>query len=218
MSSHGYSTTASAPALSGLLPRSERGGGLSHCLPYESATTPVGSLDRAELQVQLGQPPHLPGGLVGVAACVGWAVRTLRNRDVGHPVEYPVEGNASLGPGEWRSSITVDPAGIDTSPIEVDVRAMRKWDFTGLSIRSASSMKAGMRSRSPRSNVWMSGRSAITRIAKLSNLVVVSCPAANRNVASRTTSMISGVDPSGYFAPASSVSTYSRGSRRRSAI
>src|SRR5271165_339876 len=103
MSSHGYSTTASAPALSGLLPRSERGGGLSHCLPYESATTPVGSLDRAELQVQLGQPPHLPGGLVGVAACVGWAVRTLRNRDVGHPVEYPVEGNASLGPGEWRS-------------------------------------------------------------------------------------------------------------------
>ena len=41
-------------------------------------------------------------------------------------------------------------------------------------------------------------------------------PAANRNVDSRTTSMTSGVEPSGYFACANSVSTSSRGSRRRS--
>ena len=84
------------------------------------------------------------------------------------------------------------------SPIAVDVRAIRKWDLTGLSSRSVSSRNEGIKSRLSRSDVWMSLFSAITRSAALSNFVVVSWPAANRNVASRTTSMTSGVDPSGW--------------------
>src|ERR687884_95929 len=46
----------------------------------------------------------------------------------------------------------------------------------------------------------MSGRSPSTRIPALSSLAVVSCPAPNKNVAGRTTSVTSGVDPSGYLA------------------
>jgi len=55
-------------------------------------------------------------------------------------------------------------------------------------------------------------------VAALTSLVVVSRPAENRNVASRTTSITSGVDPSGYLAPVNSVSTSPRGSRRRSTM
>ena len=64
----------------------------------------------------------------------------------------------------------------------------------------------------------MSGRSPSTRSAAPSNFAVVSCPAANRNVAVRTTSTTSGVEPSGYFAVAIEVSTSSRGASRRSSM
>jgi hypothetical protein len=56
------------------------------------------------------------------------------------------------------------------------------------------------------------------RIAELTSFVVVSVPAANRNVDKFITSSISGVDPSSYFACASSVSTSPRGSRLRSSM
>ena len=72
-------------------------------------------------------------------------------------------------------------------------------------------MNTGMRLRSSRSCCWMSGRSPSTRSAALSSLAVVSWPAPNRNVAVRTTSTTSGVEPSGYIAVASPVSTSSRG-------
>ena len=51
-----------------------------------------------------------------------------------------------------------------------------------------------------------------------SNRAVVSCPAAKRNVALRTTDITSGVEPSGYLASAMSVITSWRGSRRRSSM
>jgi hypothetical protein len=73
-----------------------------------------------------------------------------------------------------------------------------------------------MRARLSRIACWMSGRSPITRMPVLSSFVVVSIPAAKRNVASFTTSSTSGVAPSGYVAAASSVGTSARGSRRRS--
>ncbi len=113
-------------------------------------------------------------------------------------------------------TIIVVPAGTSMSPTLVFFFASRNWLFTGASIRSASSTNTGMRLRSRRSRSWISGWSPSTRSDADSSLVVVSWPAANRNVADRTTSMTGGVDPSGYFAVASAVSTSSRGSRRRS--
>ena len=108
-------------------------------------------------------------------------------------------------------TITVVPAGTVVSPSVVVLRAIRNTLFTGLSIRRHSSTKIGMRLRSSRSCCWMSGRSPSTRIAAPSSFAVVSWPAANRNVAVRTTSTTSGVEPSGYFAVAIEVSTSSRG-------
>ncbi len=58
------------------------------------------------------------------------------------------------------SSITGVPAGISTPPIVVERRARRKSVFTGLSTRSTSSRKAGIRSRSARSSSCSSGCSA----------------------------------------------------------
>ena len=125
---------------------------------------------------------------------------------------------ARIAVGGTGSTITAVPAGMSTPPMLVALRANRKSLLTGLSIRSDSSMKPGIRLRSSRSCCCMSGRSPITCSAALSSLAVVSCPAAKRNVAERTTSMTSGVDPSGYFAVASEVSTSSRGSLRRSSM
>ena len=85
------------------------------------------------------------------------------------------------------SSITGVPAAMSTPPIVVARRASRKSAFTGLSIRSASSMKSGMRSRCARSSSCSSGYSARYFSAVASRRAVVSWPAANRNVALRTT-------------------------------
>ena len=57
---------------------------------------------------------------------------------------------------------------MSTPPTVVGRRDSRKSPLTGLSIRSVSSMKFGMRSRSLRSSAWMSGRSPSTLRAELS--------------------------------------------------
>jgi hypothetical protein len=62
------------------------------------------------------------------------------------------------------------------------------------------------------------GRSASIFRAELSNRTVVFWPAEKTLVATRTTSMTSGVDPSGKIAAATPVRTSSRGSRRRSSM
>ena len=78
--------------------------------------------------------------------------------------------------------------------------------------------EAGIRSRSVRSFSWMSARSATVRIAALSSLVVVSRPAANRNVATFTTRRRLG-GPCQDISPAPVRSTYRRaGSARRSVM
>ena len=111
---------------------------------------------------------------------------------------------------------TLVPACTSTSPILVVRRARRKFDLIGLSKRSISSIKAGIFELSSRSCSCKSGRSASISIARLSRSIVVPWPAANMNVATRATSIGSGVEPSGNFASASSVRMSSRGSRRRS--
>ena len=63
---------------------------------------------------------------------------------------------------------------------------------------------------------WSSGCSPRICSAAASRRTVVSCPAANRLAATRTTSMTSGIEPSGNVAVASPVRTSSRGLRRRS--
>ena len=72
------------------------------------------------------------------------------------------------------SSITGVPAGMSTPPTVVARRARRKSAFTGLSMRSASSMKSGMRSRWARSSSWSSGYSARYLRAVASRRAVVS--------------------------------------------
>ena len=52
------------------------------------------------------------------------------------------------------------PAGMSTPPTDVVRRARRKSAFTGLSMRSVSSMKSAMRSWFARSSSWRSGFSA----------------------------------------------------------
>ena len=73
-----------------------------------------------------------------------------------------------------------------------------------------------MSERSARTCSCSSGWSASIFTIVASTRAVVSCPAAKRNVAMRTTSCTAGVEPSGNVAVASSVSTSSRGLRRRS--
>ena len=77
-------------------------------------------------------------------------------------------------------------------------------------------MKSAMSSRSPRSCACSSGCSPISWNAAARRRTVVSWPAENRLAATRTTSITSGVDPSGNVAVASPVRTSWRGSRRRS--
>ncbi len=116
------------------------------------------------------------------------------------------------------TTITVVPAGRVTPATVLRTRDKRKSPLTGLSNRSVSSTKLAMRSRSARSRRCRSGCSAITLRAELRRRTVVSCPAAKRLAATRTTSATSGVDPSGNVAVARPVSTSWRGSRRRSSI
>ena len=58
------------------------------------------------------------------------------------------------------SSMTGVPAAMSTSPTRVGRRARRKSALTGLSMRSASSTKSGMRPASARSSSWSGGDSA----------------------------------------------------------
>ena len=78
--------------------------------------------------------------------------------------------------------MTVVPAGTFTSPTVVDVRAIRKWALTGLSIRDVSSRNPGILLRSSRKAASNSGFSPMIRTAELTSFVVVSVPAAKRNV------------------------------------
>ena len=59
-------------------------------------------------------------------------------------------------------NITLVPGGMSTSPIFVATRGKRNSPWIGLSSRSVSSTKLGMRSGSARSCAWRSGRSAIS--------------------------------------------------------
>ena len=81
------------------------------------------------------------------------------------------------------NSITGVPAATSTPATLVSWRARRKSAFTGLSRRSVSSRKLGMRSRFARSASCTSGCSARCSSVAASRRAVVSCPAANRNVA-----------------------------------
>ena len=109
------------------------------------------------------------------------------------------------------SSITVVPAGRSTPPTVTGHFDSRKSPLIGLSKRSVSSMKLGIRSRVGAQLRCRSGSSAISIAAALSRRTVVSWPAANRLAATRTTSMTSGAVPSGKVAEAS------RSARRRGA-
>lgn len=122
-------------------------------------------------------------------------------------------GSRFAAPG---SSITVVPAGNSTPPSVVATRVNRKSLLIGLSSRSISSTKFGMRSRLPRNVSCSSGSSANTRSALDNNRAVVSCPAMNRNVAIRTTSTTSGSEPSGKRWVAISVRMSRVGVSRRS--
>ena len=125
-------------------------------------------------------------------------------------------GSRLAAPG--RSSIVL-PAGIgDAGDRRCVTLAMRNWARSGLSNRSVSSMKFGMRSRSSRSRSWMSGRSARIRSANDSSRTVVSWPPENRLAASSATSFTSGIEPSGKVAVAIAVMMSSRGARRRSSM
>ncbi len=136
-------------------------------------------------------------------------------RAAGTGVGAPAEGDVDLGVGRSSRnsaghsnrrgsrlaaplrSMTGVPAAMSTPATVVGRRARRKSAFTGLSMRSASSMKSGIRSWWARSSSWSSGYSARYFRATASRRAVVSCPAANRKVAVRTTEVTSGVEPSG---------------------
>ena len=90
-------------------------------------------------------------------------------------------------------------------------RDSRNSPWIGLSSRSISSMKFGMRSRSLAGSCWSSGRSAISCSAEPRSRAVVSPPAENRLAAISVTSCTSGSDPSGKVAVARPVITSSRG-------
>ena len=95
------------------------------------------------------------------------------------------------------SSITGVPAAMSTPATVVERRASRKSDFTGLSMRSDSSMKSGIRSGCARSSSCSSGYSQRYFRPTASRRAVVSWPAANRNVAVRTTEVDVGRGPVG---------------------
>ena len=104
------------------------------------------------------------------------------------------------------------PAGRSTPPTVVGTRESRKSPLTGLSIRSVSSMKLGMRLALVAQQLLELGVLGDQLAApSSSSRTVVSCPAAKRLAATRTTSMTSGVEPSGNVAVASPVRTSSRG-------
>ena len=119
-------------------------------------------------------------------------------------------------PAAPLTTITVVPAGISTPPT-VAARAGKPEVALDRTLDPQdSSTKPGMRSRSSRSSSWSSGRSPISWNAAARRRTVVSWPAENTLAATRTTSITSGVDPSGKVAVASPVSTSLRGARRRS--
>ncbi|CNH69169.1 Uncharacterised protein [Mycobacterium tuberculosis] len=131
---------------------------------------------------------------------------------------------SSAGQSKWRgsrlaapgSSITVVPAASSTPPSVVATRVNRKSLLIGLSKRSISSTKFGMRSRLARNVFCRSGSSASTRKELDSSRAVVSCPATNRKVAMRTRSTTSGSEPSANRWVAISVKTSWAGDSRRS--
>jgi hypothetical protein len=141
-----------------------------------------------------------PGVWTRRVECV-WIVELFRVA-VGRPIEHHLGG----------AGRNVNAANGARYPRQPEITLDRAVDPQG------PSMKLGMRSGSRRSSCWMSGRSARIFRAELSKRTVVSWPAEKTLVATRTTSMTSGVDPSGKVAAARPVRTSSRGSRRRSSM
>jgi hypothetical protein len=195
--------------------------------------------------VEVVETAEHPRRFVAEAARAGRAVVLFRQPDVARAVEDAFEADPGLGSRQraaragvraaserdvlagvgaveaelgWALEAAGVPGAMSTPPIVVARRARRKSAFTGLSMRRASSMKLGMSSGFARSSSWSSGYSARYFSDVASRRAVVSCPAANRKLAERTTAVTSGVDPSGYFASARSVSTSPRGSWRRSSM
>ena len=212
---------------------------------------------RSELEVEGLQAAQDVRRRVLVAARAGRTVLGLRDPDVGHAVEDPLDADRGLrraraarrgrcgcrartrGAGaRWRgrrrnssgcskrrgsrlaaplSTITVVPAGISTPPTVVgDARqaevALDRALEAQRSPRRSSGCGRGRRGAA--AGARAARRAAGARSPR--RRTVVSCPAANRFAAMRTTSITSGVEPSGNVAVASPVSTSSRGSRRRS--
>ena len=97
-------------------------------------------------------------------------------------------------------------------------RASRKSAFTGLSMRSASSMKSGIRSRCARSSSWSSGYSARYFRRGREQPGRRFLPGREQERRRPHDRRHIGVVPSGYLASAMSVSTSCWGSRRRSSM
>ena len=169
--------------------------------PPARARRPHADVRRA-LEQALERDPHLDAG----QRAPGAGVDPASERDVLAPVR-PVEPELVRRLEALRIAFaacgkiaTVVPAGTATPAIDVETRVRRDTVFTGPSSRSTSSRKLGMRLGSARSCAWRSGRSAMMCNAAVMSRAVVSCPAANKNVAVRTTTATSGVEPSGYVA------------------
>ena len=135
-------------------------------------------------------------------------------------VELVRASRRPVDPGCTRraASMSDAPAGMSTPPSWVRTRVIRNCVRSGLSSRSVSSMKLGIRSRSSRTRFCRSGRSPSIRKANVSSRTVVSWPPANRLAASSAASFTSGVEPSGNVAVANPLRMSLRGSRRRSSM
>src|SRR5436305_3697801 len=83
----------------------------------------AGSADRCERDVQFRQAAHDERRLVCVAAVLGRAVALLGDRDVGHPVENPVQRNATLCPRQRCAGAGVHTA--DKRDLLAYVRSVR---------------------------------------------------------------------------------------------
>ena len=117
-----------------------------------------------------------------------------------------------------RSEHHVPPAGISTPPRSVRTRAIRNCVRNGLSSRSVSSMKFGMRSRSSRTELLQVGPFAEhpQRERQQPHRGLL---AAGEEVGGEQRGVVTaGVDPSGNVAVARPVRMSLRGSRRRSSM
>ena len=124
-------------------------------------------------------------------------------------------GSRLRAPG---SSISVAPAGMSRPPTFVRTLAIRNCARNGLSSRSVSSMKFGMRSRSSRSRCWRSGRSP-SMLQRERQQPDRGLPAAGEQVGGDQRDVVDlGRRPVGERRGGQPVMMSSRGSRRRSSM